>query len=185
MTRPLDGAYRVYWITPGPWFPTPTIWYTLLRAGNHKPVTRQSLHTLSVLVYAFPGEDRLHALITSRELGAIRPFLNGQNRKGLTASLSTSWQPRLFFLNDHGMKCTPCVCVHVHTHRWAHVHLTHSRVGTPKIAVQFKFKMSLQNPNGAFWVKIWEGLMGDRSVWWKECSTVAAADLGPYFWLLH
>lgn len=91
MAQPLSGLYGVW---AGSHLandsPTPTIWDILLRAGGHKPVTRQSLHMLSVLVQAFPGEGRLHALITSWELGAIRPLMAKTERDCITEHLLTA-----------------------------------------------------------------------------------------------
>lgn len=34
--------------------------------------------------------------------------------------------------------------------------------------MQFKFSMSLQDPNGAFRVNVWKGLLGDKVKWQKE-----------------
>lgn len=45
---------------------------------------------LSVLVQAFLGEGRLHALITSWELGAVRPLTAKTERDCITEHLLTA-----------------------------------------------------------------------------------------------
>lgn len=45
---------------------------------------------LSVLVQALPGEGRRHALITSWELGAIRPLMAKTERDCITEHLLTA-----------------------------------------------------------------------------------------------